>query len=204
MTFEQHLEKLRSKEKYSFSRWGDGEWLCLLNYKGANCDGHEYFNDLGNKLRQILTLTPKYTIGLQSLASRRFEKEIESYTNNFNLTWCGSDVFHHASSNGKLNELFEVLKDREVILVGANHLKGFKGWKHIEIPTKNCWLSYDKTLIELEETIKEDDVVLFCASMMSNVLIDELNGRATLIDMGSVFDPYAGVNSRTYHKTLKI
>jgi len=53
-------------------------------------------------------------------------------------------------------------------------------------------------------------VILFCASMMSNVLIDELHNLAkqptidaTLIDIGSVFDMYVGVNSRSYMRNKK-
>jgi hypothetical protein len=45
--------------------------------------------------------------------------------------------------------------------------------------------------------------------MMSNVLIDDLHPIAevvgvTLLDMGSIFDPYVGVNSRSYHNKLNL
>ena len=46
MTFKEHIDKIVNKEMYSFSRWGDGEWLCLLGAKGMNCDKHQYFPEL--------------------------------------------------------------------------------------------------------------------------------------------------------------
>jgi hypothetical protein len=46
--------------------------------------------------------------------------------------------------------------------------------------------------------------VAFCAGMASNVWIDRLyedfGGRAALLDIGSAFDPLAGVYSRAYMK----
>jgi hypothetical protein len=204
MNYEEHLSKIRNKEKYSFSRWGDGEWACLLGKQGMNCDKHTYFPDMGGRLFNVLKSKPNYYIGLQSLAHRIYRDAIDRITNKCSLNWVGSDVFHRASMKGRLNELFDALDGRNVILVGGSHLKGFKDWGFIEVPSVNCWLEHDRVLDDLKKTIKEDDVVLFCASMMSNVLIDELHGVATLIDMGSVFDPYVNVNSRKYHKDLKI
>ena len=143
-------------------------------------------------------------LGLQNHARKSMGNAIDDTTSLFNLEWVASDIFHNASINGELPLLIDALKGRNVVLVGAKHLKGFNGWEFIEVPSVDCWLNYEETLKELEQTITKDDVVLFCASMMSNVLIDKLNGKATLIDVGSVFDPYVGVKSRTYHKTLKV
>jgi hypothetical protein len=204
MTFKEHIDKIVNKEMYSFSRWGDGEWLCLLGAKGMNCDKHQYFPELREALRRVLESSPKYILGLQNHAKKSMGNAIDDTTSLFNLEWVASDIFHNASINGELPLLIDALKGRNVVLVGAKHLKGFNGWEFIEVPSVDCWLNYEETLKELEQTITKDDVVLFCASMMSNVLIDKLNGKATLIDVGSVFDPYVGVKSRTYHKTLKV
>jgi hypothetical protein len=46
-------------------------------------------------------------------------------------------------------------------------------------------------------------VVAFSAGMVSNLLIHELSGReATLIDFGSVWDPYVGLATRNYHAAI--
>lgn len=205
MNFNQHIQKLQNKEQYSFSRWGDGEWNCLLGKQGMNCDRHIYFDDLGKRLKSILESSPQYYLGLQNLAKRQRPELIEKYTKDYNLSWVASDIFHHANAKGDIVHLVNVLRGLDVLLVGGNHLRDFnKSWRFIEIPRVNCWLSYGETKNKLDVAIKDNTVVLFCASMMTNVLIDDFHGRGTLIDLGSVLDPYCGVISRTYHKNIKV
>lgn len=205
MNFNQHLQKLQNKEQYSFSRWGDGEWNCLLGKQGMNCDRHNYFDDLGKRLKSILESSPQYYLGLQNLAKRQRPELIDKYTKDYNLTWVQNDVLHTASMKGQFIHFLNVLRGLDVLLVGGNHLRDFnKSWRFIEIPRVNCWLSYEETKKKLDVAIKDNTVVLFCASMMTNVLIDDFHGRGTLIDLGSVLDPYCGVQSRSYHKTLDI
>lgn len=52
--FDLMCEKLRKREPFSFARYGDGEWNAIYGKKGANCDGHEYFPDMGERLRRIV------------------------------------------------------------------------------------------------------------------------------------------------------
>ena len=49
--FEFYLNKLKNKEYFSFTRYGDGEWICINNtvdsiITGKNCDGHHYFPEM--------------------------------------------------------------------------------------------------------------------------------------------------------------
>ncbi len=205
MNYEDYIEAINNKEMFSLSRWGDGEWNCIAGHNGANCDGHKYFGGLGRRLRNILNSSPSYFLGLQSLAYRQRPVLIDEYAANNNIEWVKSDIFHHANIKGNLQPLLDALNTRKVILVGGNHLKNYnKDWEFIEIPRVNCWEGYEKALEDIENVIEKDKVVLFCASMMANVLVDDLHGEATLIDLGSVLDPYVGVKSRTYHHKLKI
>jgi len=216
MNYTEHIDKINNKERYSFSRFGDGEWNAILEKKGFNCDGHHYFTDMGVRLKEILEETPDYYIGLQNLAKRTYPVNIQRFTNDFNLTWSASDIFHNASINNNLKPLLDALETRNVVLVGGEHLEKFnKKYRFIKIPSKDCWLKHKETLTTIQERLLKHDVneneepksfvILFCASMMSNVLIDELHNLAkqptidaTLIDIGSVFDMYVGVNSRSY------
>jgi hypothetical protein len=203
MNYQEHIDKINNKERYTFSRFGDGEWNAILEKQGSNCDGHHYFPDMGLRLKEVLTT-----------------EIIDNYANEYGIKWVASDIFHHASIKGNLQPLLEALDTRNVILVGGEHLKNYnKKYKFIPVPRKNCWTDYKKTLTRIQEYLLQNDadnleepknyVILFCASMMSNVLIDDLHPIAevvgvTLIDIGSLFDPFVGVNSRAYHKKLKI
>lgn len=202
------LDKIKNKEMFSFSRWGDGEWNCLMadHVGGRNCDGHNYFPDMGERMLNILKSSPKYMVGMQNMAYRQRKEVIDKMTTDYSINWVNADIFHATSiKNNNIDIILEALKGRTVVLVGGNHLMKYSyehGWGFIEVPRVNCWNNYRETLQTLNELLsntEEHIVVLFCASMMTNVLIDDLDGRATLIDMGSVFDPYAGIKSRSYH-----
>jgi hypothetical protein len=220
MNYQEHLDKINNKERYTFSRFGDGEWNAILEKAGSNCDGHQYFRDMGARLKDVLASSPSYYVGLQNLAHQQNTLIIDNYSKEFGIKWVASDIFHHASIKGNLQPLFDALSKRNVVIVGGSHLKSFNSkWKFIEVPQHNCWTEYKSTLTKIQEFLLNNDadsisnpkdfVILFCASMMSNVLIDDLDPIAevvgvTLLDMGSLFDPYVGVNSRSYHNKLNL
>ena len=115
-------------------------------------------------------------------------------------------MFGQASKDGDLIELMTALERRNVVLVGPEYLRGVKGWKQVVVPEKNAWLEYERVKGELDAMMdwEGEPVVLFCAGMMSNVLIHDFHNEvyATMIDCGSVFDPYAGRCTRRYHKGI--
>lgn len=207
-------EKLRNKEPFSFSRWGDGEWNAVYGKQGHNCDGHEYFPDMGKRLRQVLESKPTYMMGLQPLTISS-DRIIQIQKDFPGIDWVDADSIHNASIDGRIGELFDSLKGRNVLVVGPKHIAkiNFKEWNFVFVPYNNCWSEYNSIKRELYLAMnhintlnKESIVVLFCASMMSEVLIDDFSylDYHTFIDIGSAFDPYAGVKSRGYHHKLSI
>lgn len=209
-SFEELIGMLRDKIRFSWSRWGDGEWNCVLGAPGANCDGHEYFPDLGAALKAVLESRPQYFLGLQSLGVNlcRGNPEFERLFYLNQPRWGNSEILHGASMAGRLGEFFKCLDalDWHIVLVGSIFLKGLPfQFEHIPVPTKNCWNAYQLIKQELSEKIIDGDIVLYSAGMMSKVLIHDFHQRPiTQIDTGSVLDPYVGRLSRAYHHTLKI
>ena len=49
-----YIEKIKKKENFSFTRWGDGEWFCVMGVNGQNCDGHKYFPEMRKLLNNAL------------------------------------------------------------------------------------------------------------------------------------------------------
>ena len=208
--FDLICQKLRDREPFSFARYGDGEFNAIYGKKGANCDGHEYFPDMGKRLREALESKPNYIVGLQplTLASERWPQIQKDFPD---IQWVDADSIHNASIDGRLNDLISILYGRAVI-VGPKHLQALvkgNGFGIIEIPSRNCWESYT----EVAESIRDvmfsarpyNCVFLLCASMMSEVLVDEYKDSGyTFIDMGSALDPYCGVKSRRYHHKLAL
>jgi hypothetical protein len=209
-TFDTICQKLRDKENFKFARYGDGEFLCMSGKVGKNCDGHEYFPELGMALNDAFYSDPEYMVGIQPLSVHGglYQRAIKDQPGPKNIY--DADVLHSASIDGRLELLFDVLQIRDVLLVGAEHMIDFalndqNRWWPILIPSKNCWRMYEQTIYQIKLDLSHNSVVLLCASMMSEVIINHLKDcDCTIIDCGSVFDPYAGKLSRSYHHKLKL
>lgn len=217
VTYGKILTMLQAKVPFSFSRWGDGEFNAILgnNPKNHNCDMHEYFSDMGERLQRILWSFTEYVkpqpyiMGLQPLSlSHSRALEVQKLIDGLNIKWVNADTLHNASIDERLKRFFEVLKTRKVVLIGPKHLEFFKT-THLVIPDLNCWKVYEGVKEQVNKFIwqnpKENVIFLLCASMMSEVLIHDFKDvGCTFIDCGSVLDPYAGVKSRSYHYKMEI
>lgn len=210
-TFDRICQMLRDKVNFKFARYGDGELLCMSGKIGRNCDQHEYFPDLGLALNDAFYSDPQYMVGIQplSVSGGIYQRAIAERPGPKNIY--DADVLHSASIDGKLGEFFDSLKNRYVIIIGPAHLchlpkvsDSFEYFTHIKIPDHNCWTKFE----EVDSCIGcrgVDTVYLLCASMMAEVLIHQSRDyNHTFIDCGSVFDPYVGKLSRSYHHKLKL
>ena len=227
LTYKILIKKLDAKEPFTFSRFGDGEFNTIFNKKdtrgnmGKNCDGHLYYPELGIELLDILKSQPKYFMGLQPLAMRIEGEEIQKLfqENNINIEWSDTDILHNASICGDLGLFIKALKNNECNILAAPEFlsecsKLFPIHERIIVPDTNAWLEIKQITYDIIKAInlnhkkKKNIIVLIMAGMTANVILDTLyipyGERITIIDTGSVFDPYCGRNSRSYHKKLEI
>lgn len=206
ITFHQMVTNLEKGRHFKFARYGDGEIYCMNGRSGANCDNHPYFPDLGSALRQTITEEPAYMVGVQPLSISHIPQDVTSYFGHFKRLY-NADVLHNASIEGRIMMFMDALAGKYVILVGPAHLSGlFTNCIHIITPSVSCWLQYKQISEQLHFHLEgsSDAIVILCASMMSEVIISDFESTPhTFIDAGSVFDPYAGVNSRKYHSKLR-
>lgn len=210
-TFERMCEMLRTGQQFSFARYGDGEFFCMSGKQGHNCDKHEYFSDLGIELSKAFYSDPQYMVGIQPLSvkSGLYKKAADLWsTSPANIY--NADTLHNASIDGNIPELFKALEGRPFVVVGPAHLSKV-GEFFIEIPYVNCWLQFNQICIKICESLlyqrafKINPVILLCASMMSEVIIEHFkDSEATFVDVGSCLDPYYGKLSRSYHHKLKL
>lgn len=205
VTFKRICLWIDERINFKFARYGDGEFLCMAGKIGRNKDMHEYFADLGQALNDAFYADPSYMVGVQPLSVFHglYQSALQFAPGPKLIK--DADVLHSASIDGKLPEFMTVLDGRRTVLVGPEYLKAMGFDAHILIPELNCWRNYDGVKHRLKKEIKTDDVVLLCASMMSEVLIHDFQREfITMIDCGSVFDPYVGKFSRSYHHKLKL
>ena len=100
--FETLCKNVATGVNFSLSRWGDGEWQCLLGTHTHNCDQHQYLPTLRQALKAVISSKPEYLLGIQQHSQRSMGKEIAPYHNN--LKWCNADMMHNASISANLDE----------------------------------------------------------------------------------------------------
>ena len=209
------LTKLRDKEPFKFSRWGDGEWGCMFGWQGKNRDGNTYLPELRQELIKIINSEPDYYIGIQPGVlvdvGRGYVPEMRKYVMDtlfrMNLNTVVGDVLHYASEFGYLGEFVDALKDRNVIVIGAEYFAKIPwGTGFIKIPPNDSFSDNERVFefIISHAVDINDPVFLVAAAMNSNVIIDYIPEDVTAIDIGSVFDPYLGRPRASYQHKMKI
>lgn len=209
-----YVERIRARLPFAFSRWGDGEWSAILGLPGQNCDRHRYTGKLRRDLTAVLEAAPPYDLGLQGLAMRRFGTEIAGWLARRKLVfeWVDADIFARRSAAGQLSPLLTALATREVILVGPAYLAPlrhrFHLTHHVIVPEMNCHDAVERLIARSAAALhaRQHAVLAVSASMSANVLIHRLysGGFAghTLIDFGSLWEPYVGRVTRRYHRRV--
>jgi hypothetical protein len=151
---EAFIERIRSRDAFALSRWGNGEWDSLFGRtEGRNRSGHRYFPKMGVELRNVLLGRPPYMLGMQNLALRLYEGRIEAWLAEnelAELNWINADVFHKASAKGRIMPLVEALRDTPaLIMVGPAHLRkleDFLGYQtFVDVPLPDCYLTQKQT-----------------------------------------------------------
>lgn len=207
--FEEICRVARERPPFTFSRFGDGEWISLLQLKSPhkrNCDWHYFYPAMGFALRDVLKSKPGYRLGIQKLATELYPDEIYTFLLKNGLTkldWVTADVLHRAAQKDRLGELAKECKG--AVWIGPSHLrelaKRLQARKFVEVPTLNMWESYGEIHQEALRTVRKNDLVLVSCGMPAKILIHALHSArptATILDTGAVWDPYGGVKSRKY------
>lgn len=202
-------KRLEDRLPFAYSRFGDGEWYALLGYLGQNCDGSRYTKTLGTALRRAIKNSWKFPFfyALGSQATTKLGAEIDRFlqAHKVEITWHNAEVWVWGSIHGKLGRLVRVLRDRDMTYVGPDGLRPtvkrfFGDVDYVVIPEQDCFSQHGKVLKSIEKS--GNSVVGFSAGMATNGMIDKLweisDGEVTLLDFGSVFDPYTGRLSRSY------
>lgn len=213
-----YANRLAKQERFALSRYGDGEFAAILGHSGQNCDGCEYYPNLGSDLRVTLIkpiADENFFYAIGPMATKHLGAEIEQFVERETVNvspWHSTETMLEASIEGRLAPLIRQLRNQSVLYVGPNRLHSEDGTvagmfpveRYLGVPTKNAyermWL-IDRALREAIRTV-QPTVIGFSAGMVSNLLIYNFwkETDATLIDFGSIWDGYAGFATRSYHK----
>jgi hypothetical protein len=201
--------------RYTFvSRWNDGEWLSVLGKRGRNIDGAQ-FEKARLMLQKVLTMKhrPNHLICAGPTNYKRRYRKIDKWLESkapHRLTeqWYDSFWTKRIVETGRLGKFLDILRRRRCVLVGPDHLLDVAD--HLHAPHIECHPSEAMAEVdELYQAIKGSgaEVALLCCGWASNVLAARFSlGHEVkmALDIGSMFDPLAGVASRgCWRKFLK-
>lgn len=212
--FDKFLNKIKSGEHFSLSRWGDGELTILegkfidIRLKGNGEFRYDPNNNDYAEARHKLILSytnedDNYYIGIGCKCCLGEEKhqymKIKSGQDEEHLTW--ANIFVNANYRRTISELIPELSNHTVNLVINKNSKLDK----LSFKPKNVWYigtdawSDDYYIVdEIKNYIKTNGVInelfLFAAGPLANILTYELwrycSKENTYIDIGSILDPY--------------
>jgi hypothetical protein len=215
---EYYIDCLKNNQKFSFTRWGDGEWICLFGAEGHNCDKHTYFPEMSKELNNVFKdykgyflATWPYDRPMMHGVSGRIETFLNH--NKLNFDWVDARVWEEAAMAGTLNPLIKQLEKMDFIIVSEASKRSlpieYKDF--IETPSINCYLEKEPIKQKIITMCEKYDNPVFglSASMATNVIVDELypiiGDKCWMIDFGSIWEPFIKnpVHSRSYHTRYK-
>lgn len=212
-TYSDIIKWIEDKENFSFSRYGDGEWGAMLRLNPVmkviiNRDGIELV-EFSDRLLVVIKKSPEYIIGIQNHAVETLGDIVLKYSKDLKNT-CNSDILHNMSTSIGIEKFKSALKKRKSIIIGPQYLSKLNLEAiYIETPNK-VWLDYEsiknRVYNAINECQDEDPVVLYSCTFAAKLMIDDnydkFGSKITQIDMGSVWDPYCGYDTRSYHHQI--
>jgi hypothetical protein len=204
-TFVEFIEKVPG---FSFARISDGGFFCLQGKQGKNCDGVVYTQAQADALRAVM-LDDSITHGITRIAIFAANAEQWLKDNGIEVDWYDADVMNKAADEGKLYPFIQCLEKRKIVYCGPKHLKRLQGFPIAGFVTCHPTAAFEEVdRLENELSVQIDKhrantVLLSAGQGASPTLVSRLHRdrpEIVVIDVGSIFDPYVGVFSRSGHK----
>ncbi|HZX14132.1 MAG TPA: hypothetical protein VFF49_07010 [Thermodesulfobacteriota bacterium] len=204
------INLLDSRDPFTFVRYGDGEFQCILDVGKNNCDNIQYSKNLRRDLLQSLHYADtrgRLFRGILAIALRSMRSQIEFYlsTNKINIAWIDGTFMVAANRKGNFKPVFKALSDRKILYVGPNFLRNIPNLfaeYFVEVDRYDAFSkrqTYLQTALDLSPNV--DTIAVSMGPAAKNFCVDlyELIGSThTIIDFGSIFDGYCGMPSRRY------
>lgn len=213
-------EILKNGENLTISRFNDGEWAFGLNIKHwvdmkikANHPTAEIqLKYAGTLLKEIIDARPDYYVSIDSYSTTndKFKNYVEPYLDNF-PNRIGGAVFNVWSLYTGFKDLFDIFKNRKVLLIGPDFLSKLPFNKHhIKIDSKTAIYNVQKYVYDiiryLDKYYEPNMIIIYSCSFIARIATFEVNkiygNSLTQLDMGASLNPYVEYDNRPWFKSM--
>ncbi len=224
-----YVDLLKKGEYFTYGKFGDGELIAIfkylkwdkkynINFGNHNIDRHLYYDDLGESLHNTFIHEKGYFKGCPNHwwsndkpISRLFRDYVKEYNINPPNLHDTDTSFYKDAPIGNLGDLKNQLEKMNYIVVGDSKKRNLpiKYTDFIEIPSVNAWLKKDDIKEQILTMVEKYESPVFGLSAgmgtlsMQDDLYSFIGDKCWTISFGSIWDPYIGIKTRTYHKQYK-
>lgn len=204
-----YVEMLETRIHFAQAAYRDGEFAWITGEAGAlNANGETWECALGEQLANTL-LNPvgQWCLYFEPENPRRPAADAWLRKHRPAVEWIADRPFARASEQGSAAPFFKAIRGRKICIVGPEHLLGLPRdliapVGYIHAPYSTAWKEADRLAFLLTQS--DCDLFLIAAGSAANLIVHrawpEVRDRATLLDVGALLDPYAGVFSRNLYR----
>jgi hypothetical protein len=218
------IEKIKSGENFSFTKFGDGEMICMRRwFYGQNADGDKYNLWLSKQLdKAFVYLAGRPDVYLGRWHNKEKVDYLEKMANKKggvrDIKWVHYHFLLNASplphtpdydsfSNDKMLNFVKAIREskrKKIVFSNPDNIRFreiFNADIFLETKKNNWSLEYEKYYKLVEAEVANGSIFIIAAGMCSKVLIADLLKKfdMTCLDIGSGFDLLAtGKHSRNF------
>jgi len=202
------FNKLKSKEKFSFSKYADGEFSILANFYLQNVDNWVFNPDLHQIQREELISSFKfkdkdYFVGVSCKCCQpeQHVNWMRQESGQEILTW--ANIFVNSNYQYFKDNFISEFSNHDIVLFAREDARiselPFKV-EHIPV-TSQAFIDNFNLVEEFPIEKYKDKLFLFCSGPLGNMLAAkfwEKNKNNTYLDIGSTLNPYLTEINRGY------
>lgn len=211
-----YAARINKRQPFTFVRYGDGEWSAIFQDRSRTSSGSQALNIPTLKDAMTKSVVKAHRADNYFPAYRRtaMKPRIRKWLrdNASGVNWHDCTVFYKASRHGALHPFIKAVQELgyPVVVIGPERLrkldgKAFDIAQFIQLPNRDCWQDRRRVMKECM-SVKGPAFFTFTAGPAAKPWAWQLyqtKGKDSFIlDLGSLWDPYVGKRSRSYHKTL--
>ena len=212
-----YVDKLNAREPFTFIRLGDGEWSAIQQDRARTSSRSQTLNhkSLQQGMTKVIARAPNDPKYILSLRQTSYRAGIQDWLDQHapkHIRWHDCTVLYKASKKGQFYPFISALRNLDVPIVAigperhaALDPRVFPIARHVVIPNRNCWAQRQRIIKEALQD-RAPSCYLITAGPAAKVfawsLFQRVGQTSWIIDCGSLWDPYVGRRTRTYHKGM--